>query len=213
MGKELKKRYVGSLLPTDIHDASKYIFCRSTKICRTIQSARALLAGMYKIDSNNDMSNKNKNNIVNISRKNNNGKNKNNENSSTSSFSSTSSLPYITTRQKSSETLYPHADGPCLHLSERRIKLYHHYVNASKIIEYGKLESRLLALIGSSHKRIGWLTWLNILDVFTCYVAHGIPLPRSFYKKDLYDITRLVAWTWDVLYAVGVCILCCPYVC
>lgn len=45
VGKELRQRYVGTLLPTDVEDAADAMFCRSTNICRTTQSLRALLAG------------------------------------------------------------------------------------------------------------------------------------------------------------------------
>ena len=45
VGKELRQRYVGTLLPMDVEDAADAMFCRSTNICRTTQSLRALLAG------------------------------------------------------------------------------------------------------------------------------------------------------------------------
>lgn len=47
VGKELRRRYAGTLLPKNIEDAADYMYCRSTNICRTVQSLRSLLAGMY----------------------------------------------------------------------------------------------------------------------------------------------------------------------
>ena len=60
----------------------------------------------------------------------------------------------------------------------------------------------MIDFMGTTHKRIGWLTWLNILDIYTSYEAHGIPFPPGISKNDLENITELVAWTWDVLYEV-----------
>ena len=47
VGRELRQRYVGTLLPTDVEEAADAMFCRSTNICRTTQSLRALLAGTH----------------------------------------------------------------------------------------------------------------------------------------------------------------------
>ena len=181
VGRELRRRYVGSLLPQSVDEASDLMFCRSSNICRTVQSLRSLLAGMF--------------------------------NSATGTNSDTEmtqdhKLPYIFTRHKSSETLFPHADGPCTHMTDRRVKLYHHYLNATSILRWGSLERRMIDFMGTSHKRIGWLTWLNILDIYTCFQAHNIPFPAGLTKSDLESITELVGWTWDVLYAVCAFELC-----
>jgi Histidine phosphatase superfamily (branch 2) len=180
VGRELRRRYVGSLLPKSVDEASDLMFCRSSNICRTVQSLRSLLAGMF--------------------------------NGPTGTISGTEmsqnpqpqdhKLPYIFTRHKSSETLFPHADGPCTHMTDRRVKLYHHHLNATTILRWGSLERRMIDFIGTTHRRIGWLTWLNILDIYTCFQAHNIPFPAGLTKSDLESITELVGWTWDVLYAV-----------
>ena len=198
VGRELRRRYVGSFLPDKVDEASPLLFCRSTNICRTVQSLRSLLAGMY-IDSNessliliNSMrGGMESNSIGNIY-----------GNGNIADRKRDHKLPYISTRHKSFETMFPHADGPCQHMSERRVKLYHQHINSTALLKWGNLEKRMIDFIGSSHKRIGWLTWLNILDVFTCFQAHGITFPVGITKTDLRDITELVAWTWDVLYAV-----------
>ena len=182
VGKELRKRYVGTFLPVKIEEASSVMFCRSTNICRTVQSLRSLLAGLYS-----DINDTIETNLQIFSGQQNN----------------TSKLPFIYTRHKYSETMFPHADGPCQHMSERRVKLYHQYVNSSALLRWGNLENRMIKFIGTTHKRIGWLTWLNILDVFTCFQAHDIDFPIGITKFDLEQITELVAWTWDVLYAVS----------
>ena len=193
VGRELRRRYVGSFLPEKVEEASSVLFCRSTNICRTVQSLRSLLVGMY--GDTNESSYSVISSMKGI-------ENRNIVNTHISDRKRDRKLPFILTRHKSFETMFPHADGPCQHMSERRVKLYHQFVNSTALLKWGNLEKRMLDFIGSSHKRVGWLTWLNILDVFTCFQAHGVEFPLGITKIDLEDITELVAWTWDVLYAV-----------
>jgi hypothetical protein len=159
VGHELRRRYVGSFLPSKVEDAADLMYCRSTNICRTVQSLRSLLAGMYNKTADSFQSStdtKIKSNPL--------------ETKTNRKLGKLNKLPYISTRQKSRETLFPHAgDGPCSHMTERRVKLYHHHLNSTAIQRWGTLEKRMINLIGSTHKRIGWLTWLNILDVFTAF--------------------------------------------
>ena len=188
VGRELRSRYVGTFLPGSVEEASSVMFCRSTNICRTVQSLRSLLAGMYSENETSLHLPKRFPGDKNVPKK------------------RDRKLPFIYTRHKASETMFPHADGPCQHMSERRIKLYHQHVNSTALLRWGTLEKRMIDFIGSTHRRIGWLTWLNILDVFTCFQAHGIEFPKGISSRDLEDITELVAWTWDVLYAVRTCV-------
>jgi hypothetical protein len=90
-----------------------------------------------------------------------------------------SKLQYINTRLKLHETLFPHADGPCKSMTDQRLQLYCHHLNASAVLRWGSLEKRMIHIIGSAHERIGWLTWLNILDVFTTFLAHNISFPTG----------------------------------
>ena len=193
VGRELRRRYIGSLLPEKVEEASSVLFCRSTNICRTVQSLRSLLVGMYGDTHESSPSFLDSKKGT---------ENRSTVNSNIADGKRDRKLPFISTRHKSFETMFPHADGPCQHMSERRVKLYHQFVNSTALLKWGDLEKRMLEFIGSSHKRIGWLTWLNILDVFTCFQAHGVEFPLGITKVDLQDITELVAWTWDVLYAV-----------
>ena len=48
-------------------------------------------------------------------------------------------------------------------------------------------------VIGSAHRRIGWLTWLNILDVLTSFHAHHIAFPEGVSYDDLVAVTDLVS--------------------
>jgi hypothetical protein len=180
VGKELKRRYVGTFLPQKIKEAANYMYCRSTNICRTIQSIRSLLGGMYdNSDSYLIIKNGHVHKHSNLKRR------KENISLDTITVSHLNTnltphiLPYINTRLKMHETLFPHADGPCKSMTERRLKLYYHHLNASAVLRWGSLEKRMIHLIGYAHKRIGWLTWLNILDVFTAFQAHNISFPTG----------------------------------
>jgi hypothetical protein len=170
VGNELRHRYVGTLMPQKIEDASNVMYCRSTNICRTIQSLRSLLAGLYDIKAGENTSEKR--------------------------------LPHITTRIKSQETLFPHADGPCVAMSLRRNTLFSYYMNSSHISRWDGLEQKLRKDLGIISERIGWLTWLNIMEVLVAFQAHNISLPRDINSKDVEKIYDLVGWTWEVLYKV-----------
>jgi hypothetical protein len=49
VGKILRQRYA-DLLPDTINDASSALYCRSTNTCRTGQSLRSLLVGLFDVD-------------------------------------------------------------------------------------------------------------------------------------------------------------------
>lgn len=51
VGKDLRERY-NCILPSNIDEARNAIYCRSTNTCRTGQSLRSLLVGLFDIDPN-----------------------------------------------------------------------------------------------------------------------------------------------------------------
>lgn len=177
VGKELRRRYVGAFLPEKIEEATNYMYCRSTNICRTIQSLRSLLGGMY--DNSDSYLLKKKEQDLKYANSKREKKNQSISKSHLNTNLTSQILPYIHTRLKLHETLFPHADGPCKSMTELRLKLYHHHLNASAISRWGSLEKRMIHLIGSTNRKIGWLTWLNILDVFTAFQAHNVSFPAG----------------------------------
>ena len=128
VGRELRRRYIGSLLPEKVEEASSVLFCRSTNICRTVQSLRSLLVGMYGDAHESSPS-------FFDSRKG--TENRSTVNSNIADRKRDRKLPFISTRHKSFETMFPHADGPCQHMSERRVKLYHQFVNSTALLKWG----------------------------------------------------------------------------
>lgn len=51
VGRELRKRYIGIILPDDQSDISSVLYCRSTNFCRTVQSLRSLLSGLINVNA------------------------------------------------------------------------------------------------------------------------------------------------------------------
>jgi hypothetical protein len=50
LGRKLRWRYSDSLLPDRIELAYDHLYCRSTHMCRTIQSLRSLLVGLFDVE-------------------------------------------------------------------------------------------------------------------------------------------------------------------
>jgi Histidine phosphatase superfamily (branch 2) len=118
IGRELRRRYVGSLLPSESFDASTLLYCRSTNFCRTIQSIRSLLSGLLKVDGDD------------YSRK------------------SSQQLPVILSRAKNDETMFPGADGPCSAMTERRAEIFAENSMESSIPDYAELEQKMRDVLG-----------------------------------------------------------------
>jgi hypothetical protein len=91
LGRRLRARYPEEFISADLEESSEHLSCRSTFLCRTIHSLRAVLFGFYE--------------------KNNCDENRNGVCSSSSSSSAIT--PLILTRPRTEETLYPQADGRC----------------------------------------------------------------------------------------------------
>lgn len=122
IGEELRRRYVGTLLPADnTDDMSSLLYCRSTNFCRTMQSLRALLSGLLAIDG------------------------------STFPPTLSTRLPTILSRPKNKETMFPSADGPCLKMNERRAEIFPPELYYS-LPYFKRLEKRMQELLGYKDK-------------------------------------------------------------
>ena len=118
IGKELRRRYVGTLLPGENLDASSLLYCRSTHFCRTIQSLRSLLSGLLDVDGEHYP------------------------------HGSSDLLPTILSRAKSEETMFPGADGPCSAMSDRRTEIFSNNLMESSIPDYLQLEQKMRDVLG-----------------------------------------------------------------
>ena len=122
IGAELRRRYVGTLLPADAGDAASLLYCRSTNFCRTMQSLRALLAGLLNVGA------------------------------SAFPPAPGARLPTILSRPKAKETMFPTADGPCPRMTERRADVFPPTLYHAKLPFYPALEAHMKETLGYTDK-------------------------------------------------------------
>ena len=122
IGTELRRRYVGTLLPANVEDASSWLYCRSTNFCRTMQSLRSLLSGLLDIESTTSVTTTAMGETAIMSNK---------------------RLPIIVSRPKHKETMFPSADGPCLKMNERRGEIFPPDLYHTSLPFFENLESRM----------------------------------------------------------------------
>lgn len=112
-------------------------------------------------------------------------------------------VPTIFSRMKSQETMYPHADGPCLGMTERRLMLINgNYNNASSMPPFvNQLENKLKRILGLNEP-FTWLLWLDMMEIMICYETHNVPLPEGITHEDVKNTIFFVSWVWGALYKV-----------
>ena len=135
VGKELKTRYhPKNLVPSDINMASSSIYCRSTSMCRTGQSLRSLLAGMFEINPD--------------------------EYGEKVPVSALDNLPTIRIRPFEEENMYPH--GGSTSMIHRRNTVYPPGLASRTFPGYTEFESRMRELLGLP-ERINWQAVMEVL--------------------------------------------------
>jgi lysophosphatidic acid phosphatase type 6 len=178
VGKELRRRYVGKLLPKTLGEAVDMLYCRSTNICRTMQSLRSLLVGLY--DTHTECEH---------------------DNEAIMSIKKQGLLhhlvPTIETRPRTKETLFPQADGPSPAVTKLRLEIFPNDYLINHFPGYSELEKKVGQIFGFTEKAINWLT---VKEVLTCYSVHNIELPNSITLKDVEKITDLVGFMWGRIY-------------
>jgi hypothetical protein len=207
VGTELRERYVENLIPSELHTANDHIYCRTTNMCRTSQSLRSLLVGLYDIDPDMHTTGSTTTNIH---------------------PSALEQLPTIHTRPYEEETLAPR--GTMAMLNRRASVLPPN--TAPSILhphEYAEFEARTRRLLGfnagatdgaattttssttsttattatgggsTTHHRINWAT---VMEVLHCHRSHGIEHIKGFSDEDLQKAAKISAWNWGVLYKV-----------
>lgn len=191
IGRELRRRYVGSLLPLESFDASTLLYCRSTNFCRTIQSIRSLLSGLLKVDGDDY-----------------------------SSMRSSQQLPVILSRAKKDETMFPGADGPCSAMTERRAEIFAESLMESSIPNYSELEQKMRDVLGYGD-RVSWLPIKEILTCYEAHgikFPEGAKrscvqsAPMNFCTTNVHlvclgitdsdadRVTDLAGWMWGTMY-------------
>lgn len=181
VGKVIRDRYLGTFIPSKHVDMSEFLYCRSTNMCRTLISLRSLLRGLL-IDT---LSNHTEDNVY----------------DSANEMYNKAYIPKISSRYKYQETMYPHADGACDGMTQRRLDLIKsNYNNATDPPAFHQsLELKMRKVFGIKGQ-IDWLTWLNIMEILTCFRSHNVPLPRGITEAHVNATNQYVSWMWGHLY-------------
>ena len=140
VGKELRRRYHNFLNTQERNNINDILYCRSTNICRTMQSLRSLLVGLLdKQTENNDINNKDSSNI-----------------------------PILNIRPRNVETLFPQADGIHASITDRQKEIMPDDYLEKNYPDYLALDSKVRTTLGLPDK-INWLTIKEVLTCYQLY--------------------------------------------
>lgn len=174
VGRTLRRRYVDSLLAPDRAALAGELYCRSTHMCRTMQSLRALLAGLLDVGGD----------------------------SAQCCAADNWPRPVIHTRHQRAEDMYPQADGrECGPLQRRKAVVNPPPLLASSVAGYAGFEARMRGLLGFEDETP--VHWMHATDVLTCHAAHGLQQVAGVTADDLRKISDIVSWNWGQWYRVS----------
>ncbi|KAJ1425675.1 histidine phosphatase superfamily [Ochromonadaceae sp. CCMP2298] len=172
VGRELRQRYVESgFLPPDLAQAAGAVYARSTSMCRTQQSVRSLLAGLFAVDPDAHPA-------------------------PTAKNPSGLGAPRIFTQERNLETMYPTADGPSGGMLERRAVVLPAGLVARSIPGYGPFEERMRELCGFEEK----VNMMQVKEVLTCHASHNIQHVRGWTLEDTHKASEITGFIWGALY-------------
>ena len=166
-----------SLISTRQDDGDVYL--RSTNMCRTLQSLRSLVVGLYDIPD---------------------PMNKQTEEDAVDAENGVllqQNAPTVHTRPKSAETMFP--QSTCYELAERRSVVLTNQHFYEKFEDYGSIHERLRALLGLPSKD-DKVSWLMLKEILSCYKVHAYPYPLSLTYDDEKIATEVCGWMWGSLY-------------
>jgi hypothetical protein len=182
VGKELRRRYVGTLLPNDVSQSQgEYIHARSTNFCRTKQSLRSLLVGLFDIRPS--------------------------ATSDPSDMGTSTTGVRIKTKPKAMEIMFPQAGGLCSAIGLRRAELYaDNYIAETwqGMESYYNLYDQVFTMYG--YKQEGDsdpeipLNWMTTREVMVCSLAHDLPRPKELTEDIVKDVDNLAGFMWNRLY-------------
>lgn len=89
-----------------------------------------------------------------------------------------SKVPKIVKRLRTTETLYPQADGACPALSIRRKEILGENYLSEGVHEYDIFENKIRGIFGY----VSAVNWLEVKEVLTCHLVHGIKLPEGMHR-------------------------------
>jgi len=135
VGKALRSRYCPELLSSSMKAGAPSLYCRSTSMCRTGQSLRSLLSGLFDVNPREEQ-----NEII--------------------QFSDIQDAPSIVIRPFEEENMYPHGGGDALR--QRQNTIAPHQQAEKQFPHYRDLEKRVMQMFGLSRK-VDWHTITEVL--------------------------------------------------
>jgi len=192
VGKELRDRYREPLgLPDTIDAAANTIFCRSTNMCRTKQSIRSLLVGLFDVP------------VPTATSRVAAGDAELHGASSPVTREQLKHLPKILSRERLRETIYPNADGACAAMINRRSVVFPADALETNIPDYAAFEARIKPMFGFDQDNHTKVNWLQVKEVLTCHASHNISMIQEVTghtDADIDKATEITGWTWGALY-------------
>mmetsp|Transcript_5290 Transcript_5290/g.8615 ORF Transcript_5290/g.8615 Transcript_5290/m.8615 type:complete len:491 (-) Transcript_5290:879-2351(-) len=192
VGKELRDRYREPLgLPDTIDAAANTIFCRSTNMCRTKQSIRSLLVGLFDVP------------VPTATSRVAAGDAELHGASSPVTREQLKHLPKILSRERLRETMYPNADGACAAMINRRSVVFPADALETNIPDYAAFEARIKPIFGFDQDNHTKVNWLQVKEVLTCHASHNISMIQEVTghtDADIDKATEITGWTWGALY-------------
>jgi hypothetical protein len=188
-GKTLRERYGGDhFIPTSSFlEADNHFYCRSTYLCRTIHSIRALLVGFYDLQHQEEAM------AIHAS------SGSLNSASSTSVKSIDNRFPKIYTRPRSEETMFPQVDGKCDRILRRRSTI-EPLTSHTHLPFYQSLTEKMKRIFGFTEEFVPWLT---LQEVFTCHsVYEMLDHFPEIGLEDLDQVNGIIGTIWGILYGV-----------
>ena len=168
LGWALRSRYVGTLLPPTV--PADAIYSRTTNMCRTTNSLRSLLAGLYGLGTADDVARRCADDAV---------------------AGRGRTFPRFLSFPVGAD---PMIDGPCddpARKDELRKRILEtHGVPSSYPHGYAALDERMKAALGFTDR----VNWLQIREQLVCMQSHGLPFPDGLDDTDVDRIYGLEMW-------------------
>jgi hypothetical protein len=187
VGQTLRNRYhATNILPTQLAGSKEKLYCRTTNICRTIQSLRSLLVGLFEQDLQSTFDATHNDNSYIITDNN------------CKLCHHNLNVPMIYTRNRPTENLLPQVDGEAVALGSRRAAIFPQELMAQSTTNYASFEQRMFDLF-QFEDRVNWMT---IKEILTCHKVHGVKQLAGITDNDELVATEIAGWIWGVIYKV-----------
>jgi lysophosphatidic acid phosphatase type 6 len=190
IGSLLRNRYLSEhgeyqLFSTESRDNFvDHVYLRSTNMCRTLQSLRSLVVGLFDIQDNEH----DEYGIL-VSSK--------SDGTASAGDHKNEKHLQVETRYRIEETMFP--QGGCHALAQRRALVMPDTLYYDKFDYYNEVHNRLKENLGF-YNATDKISWLAVKEVLSCYKVHSHPYPSSLTYEDEEIATEISGWSWGTLF-------------